>query len=180
MTGGTTVEEKYIKTLQETKGSFLTFRQDEVALSNGTLATRDIVVHPGAVAIIAVTKEKEVIFVKQYRYPVKEVLYEIPAGKLEKNEDPLLCAKRELSEETGFVAEKWEKISTFYTAPGFANETMHLYYARNLEKKEAHPDPDEIISFARVKFADAFKMIEQEKIKDAKTLIALLFLCNQR
>lgn len=174
------MEEKYIKTLQEQQGSFLTFRQDEVALSNGARATRDMVLHPGAVAIIAVTEEEEVIFVKQYRYPVQTVLYEIPAGKLEKGEDPLICATRELEEETGFVAQSWEKITTFYTAPGFANETMHLYYARDLEKKEAHPDPDEIITFAKIKLSEALQMIEKGEIQDAKTLIALLWLAKAK
>ena len=108
------MEEKFNKRLREAKGRFLHFCVDEVTLSNGHISTREMVLHPGAVAVIAVTAEKEVILVKQYRYPVKEVLYEIPAGKLEPGEDPAVCAPRELAEETGFLAEKWENSALLY------------------------------------------------------------------
>jgi ADP-ribose pyrophosphatase len=170
------VEEKFNKRLREAKGRFLHFCVDEVTLSNGHISTREMVLHPGAVAVIAVTAEKEVILVKQYRYPVKEVLYEIPAGKLEPGEDPAVCAPRELAEETGFLAEKWEKLGTFYTAPGFSNETMHLFYATGLRAEEAHPDPDEIITYEKISLRKAWEMIRTGQIKDGKTILAILWI----
>ncbi len=170
------MEEKFIRQLQESRGKFLVFLQDEVMLSNGRKATRDIVMHPGAVAILAVTRDNEVVLVKQYRYPVHEELYEIPAGKLEEGEEPITTARRELQEETGLSAKEWHRLSTFYTAPGFTNETMHLYMARDLEIAPAKPDFDEEIEVVKVPFADALTMMREGKIRDAKTMVALLWL----
>jgi ADP-ribose pyrophosphatase len=169
------VEEKKLRVLQEFKGNYLTFRKDEVELSTGDKATREMVLHPGAVAILALNDQDEAVLVRQYRYPVQEVLYEIPAGKLEKGEDPLNCAQRELAEETGFRAEAWEKVASFYTAPGFTNELMHLFLARELTAHEARPDPDEIIAFETLPVQEIRSLMEQGRIKDAKTLIAFLW-----
>jgi len=170
------MEEKFNKRLVEEKGRYLHFCVDEVTLSNGHISTREMVTHPGAVAIVALNAQNEVILVRQYRYPVQEVLYEIPAGKLEQGEDPSESAPRELAEETGFIAKRWEKLGTFYTAPGFSNEKMHLYFATDLEKEEAHPDPDEIITYEKFPLAEIFAMIEAGSIKDGKTILALLLL----
>lgn len=172
------MEEKYAKQLQEARGKFLVFLQDEVILPNGKTAVRDMVLHPGAVAILAVTGRQEIIMVKQYRYPVREALLELPAGKLEEKEEPLASAQRELEEETGFTAGQWEKLSTFYTTPGFSNEIMHLYLARDLVQKAAAPDPDEIIEYEAIPLQDAFKMVAEGEIKDAKTIIGILTLAN--
>lgn len=170
------MEERFNKRLVEEKGRFLHYCVDEVTLSNGHISTREMVTHPGAVAIVAVTSEKEVILVKQYRYPVKEVLYEIPAGKLEPGEDPANSAPRELAEETGFMAHRWEKLGLFYTAPGFSNETMHLFLATDLVKKEAHPDPDEIITYEKVPLKRFWELVKTGVIKDGKTILAALWL----
>lgn len=170
------MEEIFRKRLKEERGKFLHFCVDEVTLANGHISTREMVLHPGAVGIVAVTKEKEIILVKQYRYPIQSVLYEIPAGKLEKGEDPFDSAQRELEEETGYHAEKWEKIGSFYTAPGFSNEYMHLYLATELVKKEAHPDPDEIIKYERIPFIKVLQMLDKGEIIDGKTVIAVLWL----
>jgi len=170
------VEEKFNKRLKEEKGNYLHYCIDEVTLSNGHISTREMVTHPGAVAIIAYTANNEIILVKQYRYPVKETLYEIPAGKLESGEMSDASAKRELEEETGFVAKRWEKVSSFYTAPGFSNEKMHLFMATDLIEKTAHPDPDEIIVYEKMPLEEAMKMIETGEIKDSKTMFALMWL----
>lgn len=170
------MEEKFNKRLKEEQGKYLHYCVDEVTLANGHVSTREMVLHPGAVAVVAMTSEKEIILVKQYRYPVKEILYEIPAGKLEKGEVPAHSAQRELEEETGYSAEKWEKLASFYTAPGFSSEYMHLYLATNLVKKEAHPDPDEIITYEKIPLAKVGQMIETGEIKDGKTILGLLWL----
>ena len=173
------MEESFNKRLIEKKGRFLHFCVDEVTLSNGHISTREMVFHPGAVAILAATPANEIILVRQYRYPVKEVLYEIPAGKLEQGEEPASSAVRELEEETGFSARKWEKLGVFYTAPGFSNETMHLFEATDLVEKEAHPDPDEIITYEKIPLIQVFKMIEKGEIKDGKTILAILWLAKK-
>lgn len=172
------MEEKYISTIKIMEGNFITFKQDKVLLSNGNEASRDCVIHPGAVAVVPITSSKEIIMVKQYRYPVGEVLYEIPAGKLDKGEDPLVCGRRELEEETGHKAKNWEKIMTFYTAPGFADEKMHLYLASDLEEASACPDPDEIIEYEKIPWDKAFNMLKEGAIKDVKTIVSLLYIQN--
>ncbi|PKM89031.1 MAG: ADP-ribose pyrophosphatase [Firmicutes bacterium HGW-Firmicutes-12] len=169
------MEEKYVKTLQEASGKYIKFRQDEVILSNGKKASREMVLHPGAVAIAALTEENELLMVRQYRYPIKEVSFELPAGKLEKDEDPLASAKRELEEETGFWAKDWEKLTAFFTSPGFANEIIHLYLARGLEERKAHPDPGEIIEYEKIPIKKLREQLNTGDIKDAKTIIGLLW-----
>ncbi len=170
------MEEKFSKCLTQTQGSFITFRQDEVIMRNGRKAIRDTVQHPGAVAVLACTDREEILLVKQYRYPIGQVTWEIPAGKLEKGEDPALCAQRELTEETGFMAGHLQKLISFYTAPGFSNEIIHLFLAENLEEKEATPDPDEIIEYVKLPLAEAYKKIKNGEIIDAKTIIGILWL----
>jgi len=170
------MEEKFRKRLKEEKGKFLHYCLDEVMLSNGHISTREMVTHPGAVGIVAVTPEQELVLVKQYRYPVQSVLYEIPAGKLETGEDPAEAAQRELAEETGYNAGNWEKLTSLYTAPGFSNEFMHLYLATNLVPKKAHPDPDEIITYDTIPLSKVQQMVVNGEIKDGKTVIAVLWL----
>jgi ADP-ribose pyrophosphatase len=169
------MEEKYVKTLQEASGKYIKFQQDEVILSNGRTASREMVWHPGAVAIAALTEENELLMVRQYRYPIREVSFELPAGKLEKGEDPLTTAKRELEEETGFWAKEWEKLAAFYTTPGFTNEIIHLYFAKGLEERKAHPDPDEIIEYEKTPIIKLREQLNTGVIKDAKTIIGLLW-----
>lgn len=170
------MEEQYQKTMQMVKGSFLTFKQEEVILANGNSAFRDVVYHPGAVGILAITAQEEIIMVRQYRYPVREFLYEIPAGKLEEGEEPLITAKRELGEETGYEAENWTKLSSFYPAPGFCDERMHLYLAEALnETGTAKPDPDELITADKIPLKEALQMILTGEIRDAKSILAILW-----
>lgn len=173
------MEEKFVKVLQEAAGKYIKFRQDEVILSNGNKTVRDVVVHPGAVAIAAINENNEVIMVKQYRYPIGQICYELPAGKLEPGEDPLQTAKRELEEETGFQAKEWEKLTAFYTAPGFTNEVIHLFLARGLKESQAHPDPDEIIEYESIHINSLRRKVDTGEVKDAKSMIGLFWILEK-
>ncbi len=141
-------------------------------------ASREIVEHPGAVAILAINGREEVMLVKQHRQPFNEVLLEIPAGKLEPGEEPLVCAKRELLEETGVEANTWKDMGYFYPSPGFCNEVIYLFFALNLTAaKSPGSDPDENIDVMSVPLQEVLTMMEKGEIKDGKTLIALQKLC---
>lgn len=154
-------------------GKILDLRVDNVLLPNGREAEREVVVHPGAVAVVAVTEEQEVLLVRQYRHPVGEVLLEVPAGKLEQGEDPVDCAKRELAEETGYTADKWELLSRFYTTPGFSDEIMYLYLAQGLIPEQRRADDDEFIELCREPLETAVGKALSGQFKDAKTIVAL-------
>ncbi len=156
-------------------GKIIKVRVDEVRLSGGTKANREIVEHPGAVAIVALTKDLEVILVKQYRKPVEKELLEIPAGKLDPGEDPLACAKRELLEETGYTADSWKEAFTLLTSPGFSNEKLVIYIATKLHKiNDAPIDPEEIASIERLSLKDLLNCIKNKKIEDGKTVAGIM------
>jgi ADP-ribose pyrophosphatase len=172
------------------RGRYMTFRVDTIERADGTRSTRDIVGHPGAVAILAVDADDQVLFVRQYRTAAQQVLLEIPAGTLDidtatgATEDPDLAARRELEEETGYRAERWQKLTTFWTAPGFASELMHLYLATDL--RPAHPnerlgpDEDEHLRLERMPFSDAIAAVDRGDVADAKSILGLLWLDRQR
>ncbi len=157
-------------------GKVINLRLDTVILPNGDETTRECVEHPGAVGVIAVDSQNRICMVRQYRYPVSEVLWEIPAGKLNPGEDPLECAQRELLEEAGVVAEKWEKLYSYYTTPGFSNELMHLFLARDLTFGKNNPDEDEFLEASMVSLEEAWNRLRAGGIKDSKTIIGLLSL----
>ena len=146
----------------------------DIADVNGKEAWREVVHHPGASAIVAIDEENRIIMEKQFRYALSDYLLEIPAGKLDKGEDPLVCAKRELEEETGIIASEWISLGTIATSPGFCNEVIHLYVAKGLSKGEIHWDEDEYVEVERYTFDELLQRISEEKIKDSKTLSALL------
>ena len=127
--------------------------------------------HPGAAAIIAVTDKKEILFVKQYRYAIGQVLLEIPAGKRDAGEEPETCALRELEEETGYIG-KLKKIGVIYTTPGFCDETIYLYMAEQLIKTKQHLDENEYLDVISIPIKKVFQMISEGNIQDAKTLSA--------
>ncbi|MCF6096705.1 NUDIX hydrolase [Thermovorax subterraneus] len=164
-----TINTKYIFS-----GKILKLRLDEVKLPDGKFSTREIVEHPGAVAIVPIDEDKNVIMVRQYRKPVEEMLLEIPAGKLEVNEDVKICAQRELLEETGYKAKKLIHIMDFYTTPGFSNEKMSLFLAFGLEEAESKADEDEFIKKEKIPIEKAMDMVKNGEIKDAKTMVGLL------
>ena len=146
----------------------------DVAEVNGKEAWREVVHHPGASAVIAIDEDNRIIMEKQFRYALNDYLLEIPAGKLDAGEDPLVCAKRELEEETGIVASEWISLGTIATSPGFCNEVIHLYVAKGLSKGEIHWDEDEYVEVERYRFDELLQRIKEEKIKDSKSLSALL------
>ena len=146
----------------------------DIAEVNGKEAWREVVHHPGASAIVAIDEDNRIIMEKQFRYALNDYLLEIPAGKLDKGEDPLVCAKRELEEETGIIASEWISLGTIATSPGFCNEVIHLYVAKGLSKGEIHWDDDEYVEVERYTFDELLQRIKEEKIKDSKSLSALL------
>ena len=136
---------------------------------------REWIHHPGAAAVLPVLPNGNVILVRQFRYPIGQVTLEVPAGKLDAvGEDPLHCAQRELSEETGYTAERYEKLTTIATTVGFSNEYIHLYLARDLTVGAQHTDADEFVNVVSMPFSDALAMVGSGEIIDAKTMISLM------
>lgn len=162
------------------QGRILDLRLDSVLLPNGREAFREVVVHPGAVAIAALNDQREILLIKQYRYAVDEIILEVPAGKLEKNEDPLGCAQRELAEETGFAAKNWRLLSTFFTTPGFCDEIMHLYLAEDLYSDPQKADDDEFIELSWTPLNKAVALIRTGEIKDLKTITGVLLADSEK
>ena len=144
-------------------------RTDEVTLPDGGQSVREVVSHPGGVAILPLTDEDEVFLVRQYRYPVGEALLEVPAGKLERGEDHYPAGLRELEEEVGLIPEKMEYLGGLYVSPGFCTEMIHLYLATGLKQGTAHPDEDEFLNVERMPFEKLFAQVMAGEIKDAKT-----------
>ena len=155
------------------EGKVVKVFKDSVELSTGKKSFREFVKHSGGVVILAVKGDK-ILLVKQFRYPLKEVMFELPAGKLEIGEDPFEAAKRALEEETGYCANKWTPLGYVYTSPGYSDEKLYLYKAEDLEFTHCHPDEGEIIEAFEYKFEDVLKMVDNGEINDAKTLCALL------
>lgn len=152
----------------------VTLRVDQVRLGNGALASREVVQHPGAVAIVALDGEDRIALVRQYRHPVATELEEIPAGKLEPGEDPLAAAQRELEEETGYRAGVWLAIGDFYTTPGFSDERMRLYLAQDLKLGQVHLDEDEELASSFLPLAEALDATLAGRFHDAKTIAGIL------
>ncbi len=174
--------EKTVKTEKIFSGKIISLQVDDVELPNGKLSKREIVKHPGAVAIIALTDEGKLILVEQYRKALEKVIVEIPAGKLEPGEKPELCAARELEEETGYECAALERLVSFYTSPGFADELVHLYVATGLKKKEnaASLDEDEFVNLMEVSLDEAAELVRNQRIFDAKTAYAVQYLQLER
>lgn len=172
------LEEKTIKTEKIYDGRVISLQVEDVELPNGKTSKREIIKHPGAVAILPITDEGKIVMVEQYRKALERTLVEIPAGKLERGEDPKHCAQRELEEETGYVCEKLDWLISFYTSPGFADEIVHLYVATGLTKKEnaASLDEDEFVNLLEISLSEAKQYIEEQKIYDAKTAFAVQYL----
>lgn len=173
-------EEKTIQSKSIYKGRVISLKVDDVTLPNGNTSSREIVNHPGAVAIIALTPDKKLILVEQYRKALERSIIEIPAGKLEKGEEPIHTAVRELEEETGYRAEKLTFIQAFATSPGFADEVIHLFFAENitLVENKAALDEDEFVDLMEVTLEEAEKLVVEGKIYDAKTAFAVLWVKN--
>lgn len=166
--------EKFLDSKVVFNGNLLTVYCDKVELPNGKKAGREFIRHPGAVAVVPVTQEGNIVLVRQYRYPVGKTMLEVPAGKLDKGEHPDDCALRELEEETGYVAHNLRKLSSIYTTPGFTDEVIHLYLADQLTLAKQRPDEDEFLDVEVYTKEQIKDMIADGTIDDAKSMLALL------
>lgn len=158
------------------KGAIIDLEVHDIELPDGQTSKRELVYHNGAVAVCAINPDNQVILVRQYRKPAEKTLLEIPAGKLEINEERESAAKRELEEETGYIAENLELITEMYGSPGFSNEKISIYLAKDLKIGEMNLDDDEFIEIETYNIEEITVMLQNKEIKDAKTIIALQYL----
>jgi len=156
------------------QGRNFNFKIDDVQLHNGKITTREIVDHPGAIAIVPILEDGRILLVRQYRYAAGKELLEIPAGTLEKGEAPDTCARRELKEETGYTAGSMKKILAMYMVPGYSNEVIHLYFATELKAGESSMEEDEYIALEAYSPDELLEMMEKNTIEDAKTIAGVL------
>ena len=169
------LKETYVSREEIFDGYIVHLVKDTVELPNGAKATREVALHHGAVCVVPVTDEGEIIMERQFRYPFDEVIWEIPAGKLDKDEfDHLEAAKRELREETGYTAETYTFIGELYPSPAILSENIHMYIATGLRKGEQELDEDEFLDVVKVPFNKVVEMILNGEIPDAKTQTAVL------
>ncbi len=166
-----TISEEY-----KFKGRVINLKVQQVELPNGKIAVREVVEHPGAVAIVAYLDSNTILMVEQFRKAIDRVILEIPAGKIEKGEDVKLCGIRELEEETGYKAENLEYLGEIVTAPGFTDEYIYLYKATELSKGEVNRDDDEFINVKSYNIDSVKDMVKNGEIIDGKTIAALLYL----
>ena len=162
--------ETFIGSRPAFEGRLLRLTVDTVRLPNGMTAEREVVAHPGAVAVLPVLDDGRVVLVAQYRHAVRKILWEVPAGKLDAGESPDACAVRELEEETGYRAQQMERLGAVFTTPGFSDEVIHIYRASGLCFTAQHTDDDEFIETASFSPAAIKSMVKAGEICDAKTL----------
>ena len=187
--GDDPLEEQVVASQLVHRGRYLELRVDTIERADGTRGTRDVVGHPGAVAVLALDAGGRLLLVRQWRIPAGRALLEIPAGTLDVDdgvtEDPDIAARRELEEETGHRATTWRRLSTFWTAPGFASELMHLYLATGLDgvaddDGRLAPDEDEHLELSRVTIEEALALVDTGEISDAKSILAILWVERMR
>jgi len=167
-------EEKTLEKKHVYQGNFIGVESWRVLLPNGKEATRDVVIHPGASVVIPMTEDGQIYMVRQFRKPIEQISLEIPAGKLDKGEDPLDCAVRELKEETGLETKDIRHLINIHSAPGFTDEVLYMYVARDLHQGESCADEDEFISAEKYPIDTLVEMIVKKEITDAKTIIGVL------
>ena len=187
--GDDPLEEQVVETEIVHSGRYLEFRVDTIERADGSRGTRDVVGHPGAVAVLALDARGRLLLVRQWRIPAGQALLEIPAGTLDiedgGTEDPDVAVRRELEEETGHRATTWRRLASFWTAPGFASELMHLYLATGLDgvaddDDRLTPDEDERLELSRVTIDEALVLVDTGVIGDAKTILGILWLDRLR
>ncbi|HWO72166.1 MAG TPA: NUDIX hydrolase [Dehalococcoidia bacterium] len=160
-------------------GRVIGLRVDEIEVKSGLNVRREVVDHPGAVVMLPIDAEGRILWVRQYRYAAGQELLELPAGTLERGEDPEACARRELAEETGFAARHWRHLGGFFSAPGFCTEYLHVYLATDLHPEAADGDDDEDITLEALTLEESLARIDAGGIVDAKSLAALLLYLRQ-
>lgn len=160
------------------RGSYLKIRVDTVALPNGEIATREIVEHPGAVAVVPIDEAGHVVLVRQFRYAINEITLEIPAGKLEWGESPEATCQRELAEEAGLSPGQLERLTEIVVAPGYSNERLVVYKATGLTPVVQSGDPDEFIETVRMPLKEAMDLVRRGEISDAKTIVGLMWVAQ--
>ena len=168
------LDEKTISSETIYTGSILTLERDQVELPNGNTAYREVVRHSGGVCVLALNADDHILLVRQFRYPYAKVLDELPAGKLDKDEDPADCGRRELREETGYIAGTFRPLGEIYPSPGYAHEILYLFVATDLTMTRQNLDADEFLTVHTLPFADALAQCMNGKIVDAKTVLAIL------
>ncbi len=167
--------EKTLNSQEIYKGKIFKITKDDVELSDGYKTIREVVHHNGGVVIAAEDENGKILMVRQFRYPTKEVLYELPAGKLDKEGETIFdAAKRELEEETGYIASEWQELGFIWTTPGFCSEKLYLFKASNLTCANQHTDKGEILEYTKIDKEEVFKMIKDGRINDAKSISALM------
>ena len=169
---------KVNKTTHIYKGKVFDLVEEKITLENGIAARMDIIRHPGAAAIIPFLDQETLILLKQYRHAIGEYIWEIPAGTLEPDEDPLECAHRELIEEPGYRAGKMKKTGEITPVPGYSDERIRIFTAYDLQQAEQNLDDNEVLEVHEVKFSDAIDMIYNGEITDGKTITGLLMVFN--
>ncbi|MDD6021434.1 MAG: NUDIX domain-containing protein [Acutalibacteraceae bacterium] len=165
------------KTLNEKvvfSGRIITVNSDEVLLPNGRTSKREVVYHHGGVCVVPLTENNELLMVRQFRYPYREVILELPAGKLERGEDPYDAGLRELDEEVGVTTGEMRSLGRFYPTPGYCSEIIHIYLAENLTATHQHLDEDEFLSVEKIPLEKALGMVMSGEITDGKTQTAIL------
>jgi ADP-ribose pyrophosphatase len=181
---GDPLEEQVVESRLVHHGRYLDVRIDTIQRADGSTGTRDVVRHPGAVAVLALDTDDRLLLVRQWRLPAARAMLEIPAGTLDVHEgvteDPAVAVRRELEEETGSRASSWRRLASFWTAPGFATELMHLYLATGLESVHGDdrlaPDEDERLELSRLTIDEALAMLDAGEIVDAKSMLGILWL----
>ena len=166
--------EKTLSSEVKFDGKIMTVVRDTVEMSDGSQSFREVVHKNGGVCVVPLTKDDEVIFVNQFRYPYGKIVKEVPAGKMEKDEDPLICGIRELSEETGYYSDNIISLGTQYPSPGFTDEILYMYLATDVKEGNAHLDEGEFVVVEKVPLEEAIKMVFDGRILDGKTQTALL------
>ena len=156
------------------QGKIVTVLVDQAQLPNGKQAQREVVLHPGGVAVLPLDQDGMVTLVQQYRYPFHQLLLELPAGKLDGEEDHCVAAARELSEETGLEAGEWTYLGCILASPGFCNEKLHMYLARDLRRSASHPDDDEFLNVVTLPFQELVQRVMDGTLEDAKTVATVL------
>ena len=172
--------EVFLSTERIYEGRMISLRRDKVRLPNGKETSREVVEHPGAVAVVPVLPDGRIILVRQFRHPVGRILLEIPAGKLDAGENPDDCAVRELEEETGYRAGHIERKASIFTGPGFTDEVIHIYVAGELCKTVLNPDDDEFLEAEAFDPAEIRRLICEGTIRDAKTIAAMYWLQDEK